>query len=184
MMRAALAAIVAALCLASPLAAQTYTVPRHVVAGGGGTSAGAPFSVTGTISEVGSGGALPGGPFAVTGGFWSMPLVPAEAFTDEPLIAGATFVRALHVIELRQRINALRVRFGLAAVTWTDAALSGLSIKTQHVFELRAALLAAYNQAGVAFPGLIDPVLTAGITPVRGVHLSQLRLLVKNLEEQ
>lgn len=52
----------------------------------------------------------------------------------------------------------------------------------QHVSELRVALHAVYNQAGVSFPPFEDPVLTAG-TPVRAVHVSQLRIAVKNLEE-
>jgi len=169
---------------AAPVMGQSYSVPRHVVAGGGGTSTGSTFSVTGTISEIGAGGALTSGPYSVTGGFWSMPLVPAEAFTDEPLAAGVTFVRALHVIELRQRVNALRVRFGLAAAAWTNDSLGGGVIRALHVTELRIALYDAYTQAGVPFPGLGDPALTPGSTPVRALHFSQLRLLVKNLEEQ
>jgi opacity protein-like surface antigen len=171
-------------CCASPLAAQTYSIPRHVVASGGGTSTGAAFAVTGVISEVGAGGSLTGGPYSLTGGFWSMPLVPAEPFTDEPLVAGASLVRALHVTELRARVNALRARFGLGNAAWTDSVPGGATIKAQHVTEMRVALQAAYAQAGVSFPALDDAVLTPGITQVRAVHLLQLRLLVKNLEEQ
>jgi hypothetical protein len=171
-------------CCASPLAAQTYSVSRSVVASGGGSTTGSPFTVTGIISEVGAGGSVTGGPYAVTGGFWSMPLVPAEAFTDEPLVAGASFVRALHVTELRARVNALRARFGLAAAGWTDAALGGVTIKAQHVAEVRVALQQVYSQAGVAFPAIDEPVLTTGVTPVRALHFTQLRARIKHLEEQ
>ena len=36
------------------------------------------------------------------------------AFTDDPLVEGATVVRAVHVAVLRPRINGARLRFGLS----------------------------------------------------------------------
>ena len=46
--------------------------PRHVVAGGGGTSSGGVFMVRGTIGQPDADPLQPstGGRFAVTGGFW------------------------------------------------------------------------------------------------------------------
>ena len=49
-------------------------------------------------------------------------------FTDDPLVATASVIRAAHVTELRARINAIRVRFGLSASTWTGPNTTGLTV--------------------------------------------------------
>jgi hypothetical protein len=55
-----------------PLAsAQTYTIDWHTIDGGGGTSTGGVYSVSGTIGQPDA-GAMSGGNFSVTGGFWSL----------------------------------------------------------------------------------------------------------------
>ncbi|HEV2695963.1 MAG TPA: hypothetical protein VG347_23955 [Verrucomicrobiae bacterium] len=62
-------------CLLSlPLAgfAQQYAIDWYKVAGGGGTSTGATYAVTGTIGQPDAGGVMSGGNYAVTGGFWSL----------------------------------------------------------------------------------------------------------------
>jgi len=46
-----------------------YEIPQHVIAGGGGTSAGGSFALTGTIGQSVVGQSS-GGNFAVFGGFW------------------------------------------------------------------------------------------------------------------
>ena len=114
------------------------------------------------------------------------PIVPA-AFTDDPIVAGATMLRAVHIVELRVRINALRERFHLARVSWTDDPLTGRVARAVHVQELRDALLGAYDAAltqGVALarPLFIDSVLAPGASPVRAVHIQQLRAAVVLLE--
>jgi len=49
--------------------AQTYTIDQHVIAGGGGTSTGGVYSVSGTIGQHDA-GYLSGGAYALAGGFW------------------------------------------------------------------------------------------------------------------
>ena len=50
-----------------------YSVNWHSVSGGGGTSAGGGYSVTGTIGQADAGtNDMSGGSYAVTGGFWSL----------------------------------------------------------------------------------------------------------------
>lgn len=63
------------LSLALPVIAfaQPYTIDRHVVAGGGGTSTGGGFSVSGTIGQVDAGPILTAGGYSLTGGFWAFP---------------------------------------------------------------------------------------------------------------
>ena len=52
--------------------AQPYSVDWHKIAGGGGTSTGGTYQVSGTIGQPEAGGALSGGHYSVTGGFWSL----------------------------------------------------------------------------------------------------------------
>ena len=51
---------------------QSYTVDWYKVSGGGGTSTGGVFSVSGTIGQPDASGAMTGGNYSVTGGFWSL----------------------------------------------------------------------------------------------------------------
>src|SRR5690348_17454014 len=55
--------------------AQSYTVDWHTIDGGGGTSTGGVYSVSGTIGQPDAGPAMSGGNFALTGGFWSFSAV-------------------------------------------------------------------------------------------------------------
>jgi len=52
--------------------AQQYTIDWYKVAGGGGTSTGATYSVTGTIGQHDAGGPMIGNGYSVTGGFWAL----------------------------------------------------------------------------------------------------------------
>jgi hypothetical protein len=52
--------------------AQSYTVDWYKVAGGGGTSTGGVYSVSGTIGQPDASAAMSGGQYSVTGGFWSL----------------------------------------------------------------------------------------------------------------
>jgi hypothetical protein len=52
--------------------AQQYSVGWYKISGGGGTSTGATYQVTGTIGQPDAGGALTGGGYSLTGGFWSL----------------------------------------------------------------------------------------------------------------
>ena len=50
---------------------QPYSVTWYKVAGGGGTSTGGIYSVSGTIGQHDAGGPLTGGTYSVNGGFWA-----------------------------------------------------------------------------------------------------------------
>lgn len=64
-----------ALLGSNTLSAQTYSIEWFTVDGGGGTSTGGVYSVTGTIGQPDSSGALTNGQFSVIGGFWALPVV-------------------------------------------------------------------------------------------------------------
>jgi len=49
-----------------------YSIDWHTIDGGGGTSTGGVYSVSGTIGQPDAGGAMTNGPYSLTGGFWSL----------------------------------------------------------------------------------------------------------------
>ena len=62
----------ALLLVAFKLCAQPYSIDWYKISGGGGTSTGGVYSVSGTIGQPDADGAMSGGNFSVTGGFWSL----------------------------------------------------------------------------------------------------------------
>jgi hypothetical protein len=52
--------------------AQSYSIDWYKIAGGGGTSTGGTYQVSGTIGQHDAGGAMTGGSYSLTGGFWSL----------------------------------------------------------------------------------------------------------------
>ena len=60
----------------APLAlpAQTYSIDWYKVAGGGGTSTGGVYAVSGTIGQQDAGGLLTNGVYSLTGGYWALPI--------------------------------------------------------------------------------------------------------------
>lgn len=109
-------------------------------------------------------------------------VTPPQPFTDPTLTPGVSQVRAVHVLELRTRIDAVRATHGLSPYLWTDGALSGVAIKRTHLVELRAALDAAYIAAGATAPTYTDPDILSFSTPIRAAHITELRSAVVALE--
>ena len=56
--------------------AQSYSIAWSTIDGGGGTSTGGVFTVSGTIGQPDAGGPMTGGNFSLTGGFWALYAVP------------------------------------------------------------------------------------------------------------
>lgn len=100
-------------------------------------------------------------------------------FTDDPLVAGVTTIKAVHITELRQTVDQLRARAGLPASVWTDTQLSGNIIKAVHITELRARLNEARAALGLSNPAYTDPTLSVGSTPIKAAHVQELRDRVK-----
>ena len=58
--------------LSTPARAQSYSIDWYKIAGGGGTSTGGTYAVTGTIGQAEASGAMTGGNYSLTGGFWAL----------------------------------------------------------------------------------------------------------------
>ena len=80
-MKAALLTLLAAAISAS---AQTYSIDWFTIDGGGGTSTGGVYSLSGTIGQPDAGGPMTGGTYSLVGGFWARPF--AVQSTDAPLL--------------------------------------------------------------------------------------------------
>ena len=82
-----------------------------------------------------------------------------SGFTDPVLTVGETFVKAVHINELRVRIDALRAYYGLTAYVWSaapKAGETGLVSWRNHVLELRTALEEAYADVGMDAPAWVE----------------------------
>ena len=55
-----------------PALGQTYSIDWYKISGGGGTSTGGNYQVSGTIGQPDASGAMTGGSYSLTGGFWSL----------------------------------------------------------------------------------------------------------------
>jgi hypothetical protein len=108
---------------------------------------------------------------------------PVVTFTDDPLTAGVSGIRTQHVTELRDYIDGLRTRAGLAAYPWTDPVLAsgGSVIRAQHILDLRAGLSPVYAAAGRSTPAYTDPALGAG-TLMKAAHIGDIRAAVVAIE--
>lgn len=111
-----------------------------------------------------------------TSAFSNPDLATALTFTNDPLVAG-TIIRATHLSESRDAVNAVRSLAGLSAAPWTDGAVAGVRVKAAHLTELRAALA-----SGLTALGLPVPSFTSGATAqsrVMAAHFQELRSAVR-----
>lgn len=101
----------------------------------------------------------------------------AITFTDDPLVVASTEVRAVHITQLRQAVDAMRACANLTAFSWTDTNLAGVEVKALHIQQLRDNL----DQALLAFgiqPSAYTDVPLSGVE-IKKIHLDQLRQRVR-----
>jgi YD repeat-containing protein len=104
--------------------------------------------------------------------------VPLLTWTDDPLVAQQTEVKAQHFLELRQSIDTLRGRYGLTASAWSVGLAAGEEVKGVYLTELRTALGAAYAAAGRTAPTYTDFAITPGVTEIKAAHIMEIRAAV------
>jgi hypothetical protein len=147
-----------------------------LISGASGSGAGSvTYSVASTVAARAGTMTIAGLTFAVA--------QAGPAFTDEPLTTSHV-ISAVHITELRQRVNAVREARGLSAFSWTDGTITPRMtvVRAVHLTELRSALAQAYAAANRTPPTFTDATIVAGVTPVRAVHITELRDAVKAIE--
>ena len=108
--------------------AQSYSIDWYKIAGGGGTSTGGVYTVSGTIGQADASGAMSGGNYSLTGGFWSLISVVQSA--DAPTLT-ITFVGPNSVVVSWPNTGSytLQQNFNLAGGSWIT---SGYTITTSN----------------------------------------------------
>lgn len=102
-------------------------------------------------------------------------------FTDEPLVANVTTVKAAHINQLRSKINCARTAYGLPAFNgWQDIINSGVAIKASHIIELRQELDDIYQTIGLQHAPYTDPGLATGAA-AKAIHIQEIRNLLRSL---
>ena len=122
-MKALLVFFGSAWVLACSARAQSYSIDWFTIDGGGGTSTGGVYSVSGTIGQPDAGPTMSGGNFSLTGGFWSLlsvvqtPGAPLLAITFTPTnTALVAWPSPSTGFTLQQNPN------GLSSMNWSNTA--------------------------------------------------------------
>ena len=131
------------LAAAASALAQSYTVDWYKIPGGGGTSTGGSYQVSGTIGQPDAGNAMSGGAvtgtnyYSVTGGFWSIISVVQTAGVPNLRIVpnGPNSVQILWLDPATnsftlQQNSTLAASAGWAASTYAIASSNGTNIVT------------------------------------------------------
>lgn len=99
-----------------------------------------------------------------------------KTFADDPLLtppAGLTFIRAVHLVELREAVAALRVLAGLAPPVWARASLAGVLVDDGDFTEIQIRMNEARTALGFGTIILSEP--PAQDQAVKGSTIRELR---------
>lgn len=79
-------------------------------------------------------------------------LCVGSCFTDDPLFLNITTIKAVHITELRTRIDAVRATYLLPPFAYTYSVTTASVIHAKDITEMRDALSAAYTAAAMPQP--------------------------------
>ena len=113
-------------------------------------------------------------------GSFTLRVTERRPFTDDPVEAGLS-IKAVHLTELRGRLDELRVSARLSRYSWVDRTIRpGVTpIRAVHWQQLRTALDEAYDADGRRRPRY-TAAIEAGV-PIEAGHLNELRRAVEGL---
>lgn len=103
-------------------------------------------------------------------------LVTTVAFTDPLLTGGTSFIKSVHLTQLRSAVNLVRALVGQGPLGFTDPVLSpSIGVRSLHLGELRNELNNLRSNLGVTALAYTDPAITSTVTRVKAVHITELR---------
>lgn len=112
--------------------------------------------------------------------------VNAETYTDNPITAGTTRIKAVHINELRGRIDELCVFYGVSSAVWAEDIIAGsTSVKgfPSHVAEIRAMIETLYNKinglTGYTVVALPSWTVTLSDNKPKAAAIEELRAAVR-----
>jgi len=105
----------------SSLRAQSFSIDWFTIDGGGGTSTGGVYSVSGTIGQPDAGGPLTNGQYSATGGFWALPTAVQVTGAPTLTIAPATSGNATISWTPNTPGFVLQESASLSPVNWTNS---------------------------------------------------------------
>lgn len=97
------------------------------------------------------------------------------AFTDDPVVALSTLIKAVHFQQLRMAVNEMRAAGGLTRLDVDNTVSAGMVVRDEHLIALRTGLNEARTAIGMPTLAFTDPVPTR----VKAVHVNELRAGVK-----
>ncbi len=114
--------------------------------------------------------------------------IQTETFTDSPITAGTTRIKAVHMNELRTATETLCALYGVAAPTWDETIIAGTtSVKSfpDHVTEIRNILASIYAKINQLYGDVLiaAPTWGASITDCqpRAAAIEEMRQAIKNI---
>lgn len=96
-------------------------------------------------------------------------------FTDDPLLAGVTPIKALHFHDLRTAVNAMRAAAALPPFDFDDALAAGGLVRSTHLTQLRTALNQARATLGLTPVNYRLPSIISGQTSIAAAHVQEIR---------
>ena len=99
--------------------AQSYSIDWYTTDGGGGTSTGGVYSVSGTIGQPDASGAMTGGNCSMTGGFWSLFAVKTAGAPGLNIKLTTTNTAMVYWLSPSTGYN-LQVNTNLATANWVS----------------------------------------------------------------
>ena len=104
--------------------AQSYAVDWSKISGGGGTSTGGIYSVSGTIGQPDASTAMTGGNFSLTGGFWSLYAVQTPGLPNLIIVRNGNIGVNILWADPATNSYTLQQNSNLATTNWTTTAFT------------------------------------------------------------
>jgi photosystem II stability/assembly factor-like uncharacterized protein/subtilisin-like proprotein convertase family protein len=104
-------------------------------------------------------------------------LATTVIYTDPTLTAQSTTVKLVHFTQLLTAVNAVRTlaNAGSAIAFSLPTPATNVTVRAQHILDLRTGLSTLWATLGLSAPAYTDPTLTTQVTVIKAVHVSDLR---------